>query len=106
MSAWFYIEKLPYLTRFDVAAELRFFEDRIPVAENLESPFAGRNQVDLDAGIMIPELSRQTGGSGLIVSKSTVLDADFHCSSGAGCTQGNVRPTGAESLRVAGAMDC
>ena len=88
-----------------MASELRFFEDRITVAEHLESPFAGRNQLDLDAGIMIPELSRQTGGSGLVVSKSTVLDADFHCSSGAGCTQSNVRPTGAESQRAPAAVD-
>ena len=78
MSAGFGVEKFSDFARFDVPAELRFLEYRFTVAEDFEPPAARRNQINFYAGIVVPELSRQTGGSGLVVSKSAVLDADLH----------------------------
>jgi hypothetical protein len=56
----------------------RFFKDRNAIAKNLESSAAGRNHLDPGIRKALLQLSRQTGGSGLIVSKRAVLDRDFH----------------------------
>jgi hypothetical protein len=78
MSARLRVEKLPDLARFDVSAELRFLEYRLAVAEDFEPAAPRWNQINFYTGIVVPELSRQTGGSGLIVSNDAVLDADSH----------------------------
>ena len=92
MSAGLRVENLADLARFDVPAELRFLEYRLAVAEDFEPPVPRRNQINFYTGIVVPELSRQTGGSGLVVSKSAVFDADFHCPMGAVWTEANVHP--------------
>jgi hypothetical protein len=45
---------------------------------NFEAPASRRNQFDLGGRPAILELSRQTGGSGLVVSKRAVFDCDSH----------------------------
>lgn len=66
------------LAGFRMAMELRFLENRHPVYYNLKAPTPRRDQIDVRGGPLISELSRQTGGSRLIVSKHAVFDRDFH----------------------------
>jgi hypothetical protein len=66
------------LARLRVAAQLRFLINRNTVDCHLKSAAARRNHLDRRLGITLPQLSRQTGGSGLIVSNSAVLDPDRH----------------------------
>jgi hypothetical protein len=61
-----------------VSVELRLLENRYAVAADLEPSATGRDQLDLGVGPLFGELSRQPGGSGLIVSKSAVLYRDLH----------------------------
>ena len=65
-------------SRPGVSLQLGLLENRDPVAQHLEPAASRRNQLDLDRRKPVPELSRQTGGSGLVVSKSAVLDRDVH----------------------------
>ena len=66
------------LARFSVAMELRFLKNRNAVYYNLKASTPRRYQLDVRGGPVISELSRQTGGSRLIVSKRAVFDRDFH----------------------------
>jgi len=66
------------LTGLCVSVQLRFLENRLPIESDFETTPARWNQLDVPVGPSVPELSRQTGGSRLIVSKSAVFDADFH----------------------------
>jgi prepilin-type N-terminal cleavage/methylation domain-containing protein len=72
------LEKLDDLARLSVSMQLRFLENRRAVGSDLEPPTARRNQLNLRARPPVSELSRQTGSSGLIVSKRAVFDRDFH----------------------------
>ena len=66
------------LARSRVSAEPRLFEDRHSIQHHFEPSASRWNQLDLCVRIPLPRLSRQTGGSWLIVSKSTVFDGDLH----------------------------
>ena len=72
------VENLPDLPGFGVSPEPRFLEYWYTVTDDFEPAAPRRDQLDLDPRVVVPELSRQTGGSGLVVSKGAVLDADFH----------------------------
>jgi hypothetical protein len=61
-----------------VPAGFRLFEDGLAVPEHFEAPAFRRNHFDVHVGKMLRELSRQTGSSGLIVSKGAVFDSDSH----------------------------
>jgi hypothetical protein len=61
-----------------VPPELRFLEHGRVVHDNFESPAARRDQFDCGMRVFLSELSRQTGGSGLVVSKRAVFDRDIH----------------------------
>jgi hypothetical protein len=67
-----------YLAWFRVAAGLRFLIDRYTVTCHFEPSAARRYELDLSFGVLLTNLSRQTGGSGFVASKSAVFDADFH----------------------------
>src|SRR5437867_10294091 len=66
------------LARSCVSPEPRLFENRHSIQYNFEASGARWNQLDLRVGIPLPHLSRQTGGSRLVVSKSAVFDRDLH----------------------------
>jgi hypothetical protein len=57
---------------------LRLLVDRLAIAKDLEPPSSRRDQLDLRIRITLPNLGRQTGGPGLIVSNDTVFDRDVH----------------------------
>lgn len=53
-------------------------EHRVAVHGHLEDSPRGLDQLGLDTGKLFLQLSRQTGGSGLVVSNDAVFDADVH----------------------------
>jgi hypothetical protein len=53
-------------------------EDQRVIHRNLEESAGGRDQLDVGIGIRLLQLSRQTGGSGLVVSDDAELDTDVH----------------------------
>jgi hypothetical protein len=71
-------EQAENLTRLGVPFFQRFLIHRHSVTEHLEAPAARRNQLDGGGGISLLQLSRQTGGSGLVVSDRAVFDRDLH----------------------------
>jgi hypothetical protein len=69
---------LQNLRRLRVPAERLLGKDQVPVHGDLEDAPGGRDQPDLGVGDVLFQLSRQTGGSRLIVSDDAVLDDDPH----------------------------
>ena len=61
-----------------MASELGLFEYRLPVALDLETAAARRNQLDVGSRKRIANLGRQTGGPRLVASDGAVLDRDRH----------------------------
>jgi hypothetical protein len=61
-----------------VAPHLLLGEEQVSVHRHLEHAPGGRCQLDLDAGEVLLQLSRQTGGSWLVVSNDAVFDPDAH----------------------------
>ena len=61
-----------------MSAQLGFFEHRLTVDGDLESPAARWSHLQLRIREPLPNLSRQTGGSGLVVSDDAIFDADLH----------------------------
>jgi hypothetical protein len=61
-----------------VPIELRLFKNRNAVEANFKASATGRDHLDDCIRPPILELSRQTGGSGLVVSNNAVFDRDFH----------------------------
>src|SRR5439155_18492691 len=61
-------EQFENLSGFRVAIQLRFLENRGPVANDLETTLARRYELDVGVGILLADLGRQTDGSGLVVS--------------------------------------
>jgi hypothetical protein len=53
-------------------------EDQRVIHRNLEESAGGRDQLDVGIGIRLLQLSRQTGGSGLVVSDDAELDTYAH----------------------------
>jgi len=70
--------KLRNLTWPRMPAKSGFLEHRRSIDGDFKSSAARSDELDLRLGITIPHLSRQTGGSGLIVSNGAVFDFDFH----------------------------
>jgi hypothetical protein len=54
-------------------------EDQHVVHRHLEHSTRRRDQLDVGIGIRLLQLSRQTGGSGLVVSDDAELDTHMHC---------------------------
>jgi hypothetical protein len=71
------------LAGLGVPPQLGLFEDRPLIDHHFESSLARRNHDDISVGPALSELSRQTGGSWLVVSKCAVFDRDLHGSSSA-----------------------
>jgi hypothetical protein len=61
-----------------VTLEFGLLEDRNAILENLEPPAGARLELEVGVGKVLPELGRQTGGPGLVVSESAVFDRDHH----------------------------
>jgi hypothetical protein len=61
-----------------MASERLLGEDETAVHRHIEDPTGRLHESNLCAGERLRELSRQTGGSGLIVSDDAVLDRDQH----------------------------
>jgi hypothetical protein len=53
-------------------------KDHPAVHRHLEDPARGLQQLDLGLRMFTPELRRQTGGAGLVVSNDAVFDTDLH----------------------------
>jgi hypothetical protein len=53
-------------------------EEQLAIEGDLEDAARTRDQGDLERGEFLPELGRQTGGPGLIVSDDAVLDRQLH----------------------------
>jgi hypothetical protein len=71
-------EKAEYFPGLGVAAGLRFFIGRNAIAGDLETSSARRDELHFRLGVLLTNLSRQTGGSGFVASKGAVFDRDFH----------------------------
>ncbi len=67
-----------YLAGLRVAAKALLGEDPDAVHRHLEDAARPFDQLDGRLGQRPLELSRQTGGSGLVVSDSAVFDRDVH----------------------------
>lgn len=53
-------------------------EDQRVVHRHFEDSTGRRDQLDVGVGIRLLQLSRQTGGSGLVVSDDAELDTHMH----------------------------
>jgi hypothetical protein len=53
-------------------------EDQRVIHRHLEDSTGGRDQLNVGSGIRLLQLSRQTGGSGLVVSDDAELDTHMH----------------------------
>jgi hypothetical protein len=72
------LEELQDLTRLGVPAERFLGEDLMPVDLDLEPAARGLDQLDVGLRIVLANLSRQTGGSRLVVSNDAVFNRDAH----------------------------
>ena len=75
-------EKPDNFATLRVTVKFGFLEYRNAVETHFEPPASRWNQLDSSIGPSRTYLSRQPGGSGLIVSKSAVFDRDFHVAAG------------------------
>jgi hypothetical protein len=78
------------LSRLGVTAERALGKDEIAVHRNLEHPAGRRHQADLRLREQLLQLSRQTGGSRLVISDNAILDHDAHAlllTGGRGCRE-------------------
>jgi hypothetical protein len=66
------------LSGLGMASERLLGEDETAVHGHVEHASGRRQEADLRAGKGLLQLSRQTGGSGLVVSDDAVLDRDQH----------------------------
>lgn len=71
------------LAGLGVTPQLGLFEDRPVIDHHFESSLSRRNHGDIGVGPALSELSRQTGGSWLVVSECAVFDRDLHRGSSA-----------------------
>jgi hypothetical protein len=71
-------DQADHFARHRVAARRLLREDRLAVECDLEHSSRRPDHLDLDAGELLLQLSRQTGGSWLVVSDHAELDADLH----------------------------
>jgi hypothetical protein len=66
------------LSRLGVAPECALRKDEIAVHRHLEHPPGRRDQPKFGVRVQLLQLSRQTGGSRLVVSDDAVLDDHPH----------------------------
>jgi hypothetical protein len=66
------------LPRLGVPAKRPLGEHQPAVHGHLEHPAGGGDEADVAVGKLLPELSRQTGGSRLVVSDDAVFDDGVH----------------------------
>jgi hypothetical protein len=66
------------LSRLGMTAERAFGEDQVAVHGHLEHPPGRRDQAKLRLRELLLQLSRQTGGSRLVISDDAVLDHHAH----------------------------
>jgi len=66
------------LARPRMATKSRLLEHRRSIYNDFKSSAARGDELDLRVRITIPHLSRQTGGSGFVVSNGAVFDFDLH----------------------------
>jgi hypothetical protein len=69
---------LAYLAGRGVPASGLLGVHQLSVDRYLEDATRGLNQTNVDARVRLVQLSRQTGGSGMIVSNYAVLNRDLH----------------------------
>src|ERR1043166_3260360 len=67
-----------HLSRLGMAPEPLLGEHELPVQRHLEHAPRGGNQLDLRLRKLAPNLRRQTGGAGLVVSNDAIGYADLH----------------------------
>ena len=70
--------QLADFARLRVAPQPGFLEYGRPVHHDFEPAPTRRDQIDGRRRIALPEFSRQTGGSWLVVSNGAVFDLDVH----------------------------
>src|SRR5258705_11821841 len=75
-------------TRLGVAPRPRFLVHGFPVAKYFEAAASRRNHLQVRLGKTLANLSRQTGGSRLVVSNDAIFDADLHSARGFGLLGG------------------
>ena len=73
-----------YLTRLGMTVQLVLGKNQLPVQRNFENATGSLHQAQFDAGILSPNLGRQTGGPGFVVSGNAILDAYQHRPSSSG----------------------
>lgn len=61
-----------------MASHLLLREDRLSIHRDFEHATGGGGQLDLDSGEVLLQLSRQTGGSWLVVSDDAEFDPNAH----------------------------
>jgi len=61
-----------------VPAEFGLLEHGVSISDDLESSPSRGNHPQLRVRKALTNLSRQTGGSGLVVSNDAIFDADLH----------------------------
>jgi hypothetical protein len=61
-----------------MSPRFRFLVNRVSIGNDLESASPRGNHLDFRIGEALANLSRQTGGSRLVVSNNAVFDADLH----------------------------
>jgi hypothetical protein len=71
-------DQLDHLTGRGVPAQGLLGKDLVVSHADLEDPARGFHELDLSIRKRLPQLSRQTGGSGLVVSDDAVFDGDLH----------------------------
>jgi hypothetical protein len=64
-----------------VTSKRAFRKDQVSVHGDLEDTAGGGHQADLGVRELLFQLSRQTGGSGLVVSDDAILDDHAHATS-------------------------
>ena len=67
-----------YLTGHGMAPHGPLGKDQRFIRRDIEDAAGRRNHLHLGIGERLTQLSRQTGGSGLVVSDDAILDADPH----------------------------
>src|SRR5512147_1216747 len=72
------LNQLDDLPRLRVAPKGLFGEDQVSVHRDLEDAAGRGHQAHLGVGQFLLQLSRQTGGSRLVISDDAVLDDDPH----------------------------
>jgi hypothetical protein len=72
------LDQADHFSGLGVPSELLFREDQHPVDCDFEHPATRRDQLDLRRRVGSLELSRQPGGSGLVVSLNAILDRNLH----------------------------